>query len=105
MAGFVFIKQKTTYEVRIIDCSSDVCSSDLLLGAEAYATKPIFPLEKTVANLGLDIRQTAGRAKDVVLVGKGQGTLEDDLARFAGAQGRTVKIGRASCRERVCRYV
>src|SRR3546814_1158055 len=90
MAGFVFIKQKTTYEVRIIDCSSDVCSSDLLLGAEAYATKPIFPLEKTVANLGLDIRQTAGRAKDVVLVVKGQGTLEDDLARFAGAQGRTV---------------
>src|SRR3546814_1983776 len=26
----------------------------------------------------------------VVLVGKGQGTLEDDLARFAAAQGRSV---------------
>ena len=61
-----------------------------LLGSEAYAAKPIFPLEKTVANLGLDILQTAGRAKDVVLVGKGQGTLEDDLARFAAAQGRSV---------------
>ncbi|HET6524699.1 M20/M25/M40 family metallo-hydrolase [Sphingopyxis sp.] len=61
-----------------------------LLGSEAYAEKPIFPLEKTVANLGLDILQTAGRAKDVVLVGKGQGTLEDDLARFAAAQGRSV---------------
>src|SRR3546814_11186955 len=56
----------------------------------SYAAKPIFPLEKTVANLGLDILQTAGRAKDVVLVGKGQGTLEDDLARFAAAQGRSV---------------
>ncbi len=61
-----------------------------LLGSEAYAAKPLFPLEKTVANLGLDILQTAGRAKDVVLVGKGQGTLEDDLARFAAAQGRSV---------------
>ena len=61
-----------------------------LLGSEAYAQAPVFPAEKTVANFGLDILQTAGRAKDVVLVGKGQGTLEDDLARFAAAQGRTV---------------
>ena len=63
-----------------------------LLGSEAYAAQPIFPLEKTVANLGLDILQTAGRAKDVVLVGKGQGTLEDDLARVAATQGRTVSV-------------
>ncbi|HWW57652.1 MAG TPA: M20/M25/M40 family metallo-hydrolase [Sphingopyxis sp.] len=61
-----------------------------LLGSEAYAQNPVFPVEKTVANFGLDILQTAGRAKDVVLVGKGQGTLEDDLARVAAAQGRTV---------------
>src|SRR3546814_10519922 len=27
---FVFFKQKTAYEVRIIDWSSDVCSSDLI---------------------------------------------------------------------------
>src|SRR3546814_8996273 len=26
---FVFFKQKTAYEMRISDCSSDVCSSDL----------------------------------------------------------------------------
>ena len=63
-----------------------------LLGSEAYAQKPIFPAEKTVANFGLDILQTAGRAKDVVLVGKGQGTLEDDLARVAAIQGRTVSV-------------
>jgi Zn-dependent M28 family amino/carboxypeptidase len=63
-----------------------------LLGSEAYAQNPIFPVEKTVANLGLDILQTAGKAKDVILVGKGQGTLEDDLARLAGAQGRTVSV-------------
>ncbi len=63
-----------------------------LLGSEAYAANPIFPVEKTVANLGLDILQTAGRAKDVILVGKGQGSLEDDLARVAAAQGRTVSV-------------
>ena len=61
-----------------------------LLGSEYYAANPIYPIEKTVANLGLDILQTAGRAKDVILVGKGQSTLEGDLARFAEAQGRTV---------------
>src|SRR3546814_5162735 len=30
---FVFFKQKTAYEMRISDWSSDVCSSDLRLGA------------------------------------------------------------------------
>ncbi|OHD01591.1 MAG: peptidase M20 [Sphingopyxis sp. RIFCSPHIGHO2_01_FULL_65_24] len=63
-----------------------------LLGSEAYAQNPIYPPEKTVANLGLDILQTAGKAKDVILVGKGQGSLEDDLARVAATQGRTVSV-------------
>src|SRR3546814_2192016 len=30
---FFFFKQKTAYEMRISDWSSDVCSSDLLFGA------------------------------------------------------------------------
>lgn len=61
-----------------------------LLGSEAYALSPIYPLATTVANLALDILQTAGKARDVILVGKGQGTLEDDLAKFAKLQGRVV---------------
>ncbi len=61
-----------------------------LLGSEHYAANPVWPLDKTVANLAIDILQTAGKAKDVILVGKGQGTLEDDLARFAQKQGRVV---------------
>ena len=61
-----------------------------LLGSEHYAANPVWPLDKTVANLAIDILQTAGKAKDVILVGKGQGTLEDDLARAAAAQGRVV---------------
>ena len=61
-----------------------------LLGSQTYAAKPLYPVEKTVANLTLDILQTAGLAKDVMLVGGGQSELEDDLARAAKAQGRTV---------------
>src|SRR3546814_11656994 len=34
---FFFFKQKTAYELRISDCSSDVCSSDLQLFLGHYA--------------------------------------------------------------------
>ncbi|HXS90110.1 MAG TPA: M28 family metallopeptidase [Steroidobacteraceae bacterium] len=61
-----------------------------LLGSQAYAAKPLYPVAKTVANLTLDILQTAGLSKDVLLVGAGQSELEDDLARAAAAQGRVV---------------
>jgi Zn-dependent M28 family amino/carboxypeptidase len=61
-----------------------------LLGSEAYAVDPIYPAAKTVANLTLDILQTAGPARDVMLVGAGQNDLEDLLATAAKAQGRVV---------------
>jgi len=38
----------------------------------------------------LDILQTAGPARDVILVGEGQSDLEDDLARAAALQSRVV---------------
>src|SRR3546814_6085311 len=37
---FFFFKQKTAYEMRISDWSSDVCSSDLLLRAVALDDAP-----------------------------------------------------------------
>ena len=61
-----------------------------LLGSAAYATKPIYPLHSTVANFTLDILQTAGPARDVILVGEGQSDLEEDLARAAALQSRVV---------------
>ncbi|USI74373.1 M28 family peptidase [Sphingomonas morindae] len=61
-----------------------------LLGSEYYARHPAFPLATTVANLTIDILQTAGAARDVVLIGAGQDSLDTDLARAARAQGRTV---------------
>ena len=61
-----------------------------LQGSMAYAADPVYPPEKTVANFTLDILQTAGPARDVILVGEGQSDLEDDLERAAALQGRVV---------------
>jgi Zn-dependent M28 family amino/carboxypeptidase len=61
-----------------------------LLGSETYAVHPIYPLARTVANLTMDVLETAGPSRDVVLVGAGQDSLETDLAADAAAQGRTV---------------
>jgi Zn-dependent M28 family amino/carboxypeptidase len=61
-----------------------------LLGSEAYAVNPIYPLATTVADLDMDILQTAGPSHDVVLVGAGQNSLESDLVRAASTQGRSV---------------
>jgi len=61
-----------------------------LFGSETFAVRPLFALERTVANMTIDVMQTAGPARDVVLIGAGQNELEDDLARAAHAQGRTV---------------
>ena len=61
-----------------------------LLGSEAYAVNPVYPASKTVANITLDILQTGGPSRDVMLVGDGQNDLQGDLVKAAAAQGRTV---------------
>ncbi|MET0268890.1 MAG: M28 family peptidase [Sphingomonas sp.] len=61
-----------------------------LLGSETYASDPVYPAARTVANLTLDILQTAGPARDVMLVGDGQNQLEALLRDAARSQGRTV---------------
>ncbi|MBS0417921.1 MAG: M28 family peptidase [Proteobacteria bacterium] len=61
-----------------------------LLGSEAYALAPGYPLDKTVANLTIDTLETAGLARDILLVGEGQSDLDGRLREAATAQGRTV---------------
>lgn len=48
-----------------------------LLGSEYYATHPIFPLNKTVANLNMDALGFYGETNDIAITGKGQNELED----------------------------
>ena len=61
-----------------------------LLGSEYFGAHPTLALAKMAANYTMDILQTAGPARDVVLVGAGQSSLEQGLARAAAAQGRPI---------------
>lgn len=62
-----------------------------LLGAAHYAAHPLYPLERTVANLNVDGMNPWGRTRDVEVIGYGQSTLDDVLERMAAGQGRVVR--------------
>ncbi len=59
-----------------------------LYGSEYYAQNPIYPKEKTVANINIDGLNPYGKMKDIVVVGIGQSDLEDYLNEEAKAAGR-----------------
>lgn len=61
-----------------------------LLGSEYYATNPIYPLNKTVANINMDSFSPLGRTSDYSVVGLGQSELDEYVIAAAGKQGRTV---------------
>ena len=61
-----------------------------LLGSQYYATNPIYPLNKTVANINMDAWNVHGRTRDVTLVGYGASDLDDYVRDAAAEQGRTV---------------
>src|SRR3546814_1585232 len=82
---FFFFKQKTAYEMRISDWSSDVCSSDLLGMGNACqygAAMPFRMREGHLRGIRRDRRGLRRGGRTVWL--------------------RVIEIGRASCRERVC---
>src|SRR3546814_3570019 len=76
---FFFFKQKTAYEMRISDWSSDVCSSDLPRRGRSRR-------RRSTGSASRDGNRLAG-------------------PRCPAATSIRPKIGRASCRERVCQYV
>lgn len=61
-----------------------------LWGAAYYAQNPIYPKEKTVANINMDGVNPYGKMRDVMIVGKGQSELEDILREEAAELGREV---------------
>ena len=61
-----------------------------LLGAKYYATNPLYPLNKTAANINMDGVNQWGRTKDVTMVGDDNSTMIDLLKETAAAQGRSV---------------
>src|SRR3546814_7463990 len=95
---FFIFKQKTAYEMRISDWSSDVCSSDLALpqlrGEPRRIALPSLRAERRYPpQLWRDRARPCPRDFSF----RGQAVAHAALARMA--------IGRASCRERGCKYV
>src|SRR3546814_4250821 len=86
---FVFFKQKTAYEMRISDWSSDVCSSDLgALSRSGPGARP--------HRLRLQARARPGRPPRLdhrVAVGAGRVSAPGPSGRAAGAQ--RLGLGRA----------
>src|SRR3546814_8998010 len=100
---FFFFKQKTAYEMRISDWSSDVCSSDL---CEVWWNGGAF------ADIGPRVTQksgfTAAGPYDIENVSIDSYQIYTNLppaGAFRGFGITQMEIGRASCRERVCQYV
>ncbi|RYU78609.1 M28 family metallopeptidase [Hymenobacter persicinus] len=56
-----------------------------LLGSKYYATHPLFPVNKTVADLNMDDLPTMGPMRDLTVIGYGQSEL-DDYARAAAQE-------------------
>jgi len=50
-----------------------------LLGSAFYSENPIYPVNKTVANINMDGLNRFGKTNDMVVVGQGQSELEDYL--------------------------
>src|SRR3546814_7462390 len=93
MSLFFFVKQKTAYEVRISDWSSDVCSSDL-------------PLQATLLN-GLLQESLAPRDAGAGTLGEGSDRraaatlrLDDEPRRARSAERRVGKECVSTCRSR-----
>ena len=61
-----------------------------LQGAKYYAENPLYPLNKTLANINMDDLNTWGRTKDIVVIGYGNSTLDDILATAAAKQSRVL---------------
>lgn len=59
-----------------------------LLGSAWYAENPVFPLEKTVAAINMDVMNVYGPMKDMVVVGLGNTDLEEILVKYTEQQGR-----------------
>jgi len=63
-----------------------------LLGAKWYAEHPLYPLNKTLANMNMDGVNQWGKTKDLTIVGYGNSTLDDVLGTVLASQGgRTIK--------------
>src|SRR3546814_4645963 len=100
-----FFKQKTAYEMRISDWSSDVCSSDLNDLDYGYAAaSAVFHRSEPTNAIATPSRSYWAQPPSSSATSRSDaqpGTI--GIAHLLGVERG--EIGRASCRERVCQYV
>src|SRR3546814_10542396 len=102
---FFFFEQQTAYEMRISDWISDVCFSDLTVQLCKSPMKLCCP--SSAAKLNAPIGIMPVRILYAVRLTRSGPKAASSNASTALSLcvERAVKIGRASCRERVCQYV
>ena len=59
-----------------------------LLGSLYYTKHPVFPMDKTVADINMDAMDVIGPTKNLQIIGSGQSQLEDMLKAALKKQGR-----------------
>ena len=64
-----------------------------LLGSAYYATRPIYPITKTVANINMDALNPFGEMNDLTIIGYGQSDMDDYAKAAAEEQGRYIQGG------------
>lgn len=82
-----FAHQKTPPERSVVFLMPTL-EEAAMLGSQYYVAHPVFPLEKTVADINIDAWPLIGRARDMTVIGAGQSQLEDDLKQMLSLQGR-----------------
>src|SRR3546814_3130031 len=100
---FFFVKQKTAYEMRISDWSSDVCSSDLKqaeLGSSAFRR-----LCRAEFLNYVRVREWVDVHRQLRSVLNGPRDGSDGAGDPDAIHRAILEIGTASCRDRVCQYV
>lgn len=69
---------------------SPTCEEVGMYGSEYYVSHPVFPIEKTVAVVNLDVLPLWGENNDVTITGWGYSDLDSMLQVFARKQGRYI---------------
>src|SRR3546814_4745024 len=104
MFVILFFKQKTAYEMRISDWSSDVCSSDLC-GSQQNRLSRRTKRDRRGYLVKRSALQPVGQLVGVFFF-VGQHAFEHAAGgRVLVADDLDHQIGRASCRESGCQYV
>lgn len=80
-------KSLKTKPERTIILLSVTAEEQGLLGSQYYAQNPIYPADKTLANINMDGLNRFAKTKDITIVGEGQSDLEDYMKEVVEKNG------------------